>query len=772
MSVCRLLMLVAALLLAPSGVPGSLETMLTFEASGEDVLTGWRGGPAATLSPDAQIVHGGKWSARIERDAASEGDFSALTTSIPMDFGGKDLELRGFLRTQDVTGFAGLWMREDGASGPVAFDNMQDRGPRGTTEWTEYVIKLPVSPNAREVFFGALLRGQGKVWVDDLQLLVDGQTVSKAPKVERPRTVLDTDREFDLGSRVEVAALSAAQVANLTTLAKVWGFLKYHHPRATAGHLHWDYELFRILPGVLAASDRESANAILLVWVKGLGDVAPCAPCASAPEDVPLRSDLEWLRERQTLGAELSAALEWVLRNRDAAGNQFYVSLHPRVGNPDFTRERGYAEHRPPDAGYRLLSLFRLWNIIQYWFPYRDAIDEDWHAVLSEFVPRMAAASDFDTYQLELFALIARVKDGHANLWSSLDVRPPRGKCHLPVRLRFVEDRAVVVGYTHAEDGPACGLKVGDAIDSLDGTAVETLVKTWSPYYAASNDSARRRDIARSLTRGECVEVVVKGRRGDGEFALAARRLPGEGLDLAGGSTHDLPGDAFRLLSDDVAYLKLSAVKSAEALDYVRGAQGTRGLIIDIRNYPSDFMVFALGQHLVAETTRFVRFTRGDLINPGTFLWRESLSLEPVEPHYEGKVVILVDELSQSSAEYTAMAFRSASEATVVGSTTAGADGNVSALALPGGLRTMISGIGVFYPDRRPTQRVGIVPEVEARPTIEGIRQGRDEVLEVALRRILGAGVPEDRIRAMARGERAPAATPAGPAVETLVGPG
>ena len=163
----------------------------------------------------------------------------------------------------------------------------------------------------------------------------------------------------------------------------------------------------------------------------------------------------------------------------------------------------------------------------------------------------------------------------------------------------------------------------------------------------------------------------------------------------------------------------------------------------------------------MAETTRFVQFTRGDLINPGTFLWREALSLEPVEPHYEGKVVILVDELSQSSAEYTAMAFRSASGATVVGSTTAGADGNVSALALPGGLRTMISGIGVFYPDRRPTQRIGIVPEVQARPTIEGIRQRRDEVLEVALRRILGDDVPEDQIHAMARGERVPAAKPA-----------
>jgi C-terminal processing protease CtpA/Prc len=84
-----------------------------------------------------------------------------------------------------------------------------------------------------------------------------------------------------------------------------------------------------------------------------------------------------------------------------------------------------------------------------------------------------------------------------------------------------------------------------------------------------------------------------------------------------------------------------------------------------------------------------------------------------------------------------------------VGSTTAGADGNVSSIPLPGGLSTMISGIGVFYPDKRPTQRIGIVPDVEARPTLAGIRAGRDEVLEAGIRQILGPGVPEEVIRKM-----------------------
>jgi C-terminal processing protease CtpA/Prc len=97
------------------------------------------------------------------------------------------------------------------------------------------------------------------------------------------------------------------------------------------------------------------------------------------------------------------------------------------------------------------------------------------------------------------------------------------------------------------------------------------------------------------------------------------------------------------------------------------------------------------------------------------------------------------------------MALRTAPGAIVVGSTTAGADGNVSNFALPGGLSTMISGIGVFYPDGKPTQRIGILSDIEAKPTIEGIRAGRDEVLEAGIRQILGSSATDEEIRKMVK---------------------
>jgi len=141
----------------------------------------------------------------------------------------------------------------------------------------------------------------------------------------------------------------------------------------------------------------------------------------------------------------------------------------------------------------------------------------------------------------------------------------------------------------------------------------------------------------------------------------------------------------------------------------------------------------------VPEPKSFVKFSGGSVENPGLFTFTDELKVgRENKNYYQGKVVILINETTQSQAEYTTMAFRTAPRATVIGSTTAGADGNVSQFFLPGGISTMISGIGVYYPDGKETQRIGIVPDIIVKPTVKGIAEGKDEPLEKAIEIING----------------------------------
>lgn len=99
---------------------------------------------------------------------------------------------------------------------------------------------------------------------------------------------------------------------------------------------------------------------------------------------------------------------------------------------------------------------------------------------------------------------------------------------------------------------------------------------------------------------------------------------------------------------------------------------------------------------------------------------------------YKGRVILLVNELTQSNPEFQAMALQRCPQTLIIGSLTSGADGDIVWIPLPGQL-TSSSGVGVFYPDGTPTQAVGVRLDAEVLPTAERLQAGRDEVLERAL---------------------------------------
>ena len=549
--------------------------------------------------------------------------------------------------------------------------------------------------------------------------------------------------------------LNPNQTSNLHLVGKVWGYLKYHHPTITGGCLDWDEKLLRDIPEILHAPDSDQVANTLESWIDDLERDDACAEKVVSQQHFGPRND--WLLNQNRLGAELVDRLGQ-LDGLAVVGGQHYVTQRPGVGNPVFENELLYSEVDELDWRYRLLALYRFWNIVEYWFPYRDLIDDDWDDVLANSIPLFYAAEDQRTYLLELARLAARIDDGHANVRESIYVRPPGGRNTAPFAIRMVEGKPFIwrqfdVVETDASSTQTANkdqLEFGDVILKVDGTAVEELFSVASPFIGASNAVSRDRVIAQFLLNGDSDSVSVQVERNGQIVDIENRRLPRELLDITVQHWHDRAGATFQLLSDEVAYLKLSSIDASRTAEYVEAARATKGLVIDIRSYPSSFVVFALGQHLMTAHTPFVRFTRGDLAEPGSFLWMDPMVIEPMEPRYEGKIIVLVDEDSASSAEYTAMAFRAAANAVVVGSQTAGADGNVSQIPLPGGYTAWMSGIGVFYPDKSGTQRVGIVPDIEMSPTIAGLREGRDEVLEIAIQQILGDEVSSSEIREMA----------------------
>ncbi|QNH62451.1 S41 family peptidase [Hymenobacter sediminicola] len=548
----------------------------------------------------------------------------------------------------------------------------------------------------------------------------------------------EQDTAFRRGSGISLSNLNKQQLENLAVLGRVWGFAKYYHPVVARGEVNMDAELFRILPKVLQTSTQQTRSQVLSAWLTSLGPVPACSACREPkPKEVRLQPDLAWLTDQRQVSPALSQKLVYLRQNRNQ-GPHYYVRSAPSIGNPLFEHEEAYpsAAGSLPDDGLRVLSLFRYWNMIDYFFPYCYAIDGDWQQVLPEFLPRMVAARTPEQYRTTALALIARIQDTHANI-SDADpiIASYRGTLYAPVQVRFVEGQAVVTEYYDPQLGAATGLQKGDVVLTVDGRKVKDLMAERKPFTPASNEPTQLRNIARDLLRGNTGQVKLLVWRDGKELPFTISRFASNRLNLNFNlGTPDPTAPAWRKLPSNVGHLTLGTIKNKELPAIMAEAQGTKGLIIDIRNYPSDFVVFSLSKYLLSRPAEFVRFSLPTPTYPGLFTTIKPLQVQPGKTLvYPGKVVILVNELSVSQSEYTTMALRAVPGAVVMGSTTAGADGNVSTIVLPGNLTTRISGLGVYYPDGRETQRIGIVPDIEVKPTIAGIRAGRDEVLERAI---------------------------------------
>jgi hypothetical protein len=118
-------------------------------------------------------------------DTVATGFGTVMTYMDPAPYLGKRVRMTGNLKVQDVTNWAGFWMRIDERDSKfsLGFDNMKngrkDRSLKGTIDWMKYEIILDVPKESYRIAYGALLTGQGQIWFKDIQF----QIVDKSVKI-------------------------------------------------------------------------------------------------------------------------------------------------------------------------------------------------------------------------------------------------------------------------------------------------------------------------------------------------------------------------------------------------------------------------------------------------------------------------------------------------------------------------------------------------------------------------------------------------------------
>lgn len=141
-------------------------------------------------------------SAFLKAKADQEGFGTLMQKFGATNYLGKRVRLSGNLRSQSITRWAGLWMRVDGSGNPpkmLAFDNMQDRPIKGTTDWQRYEVVLDVPDSAVAIAFGVLLDGPGEVWLNSTEIEILSTAIpttghASASLPDGPRNIRFTEK--------------------------------------------------------------------------------------------------------------------------------------------------------------------------------------------------------------------------------------------------------------------------------------------------------------------------------------------------------------------------------------------------------------------------------------------------------------------------------------------------------------------------------------------------------------------------------------------------
>lgn len=540
----------------------------------------------------------------------------------------------------------------------------------------------------------------------------------------------------------EKVSLSKEEKKPLIALGQLWGFLKYHHPAVAQGNYDWDMELKNLIPAIMNAKEESEWKAILGSWVENMPPVPPTDNKKIPSADVCARPDYGILFDTDYLEPRTIEKIKQILNNAQITENH-YIELD-RGGIPTFKNEQAYDESPYPDCSHRLLALYRYWNIINYFYPYRELFDRKWSEVLDYMLSDFVYAKDEVEYTLACLKLVSLIDDSHAFFSSrkySGIMFEWAGVFKVPFETKFIEGQLVVTSYTKTNEELKEKIKIGDIITKVDGDSIAYLLNRLLPYIPASNYGVKLRSIAQMILRGNTPVVSLSILRDDKSVEVEIQRHFLGNLNLPNYSNTQPGEKGFKVRDDSIGYIFPANAKIEERDEIGTYLKGTKGLIVDLRCYPDDSFESKLMNYLSTTSVEYSKRGQGNCSYPGYF-FMNSVSKVPFSPDiqntYKYKAVVIVNEYTQSRAENTVMRLQTSPIVTVIGSTTAGAHGQVVSFDLPGGIQTSITSIGVYYPDGADTQRVGIKIDEIVQPTIQGIKNGRDELLERAVQIIKG----------------------------------
>lgn len=570
-----------------------------------------------------------------------------------------------------------------------------------------------------------------------------------------------------------VHAKDTDQNKNIQCFIQVWGMVKYRSLQSASGKFDADKVFLKYIDRIKKA-DRKNLNTLLLQMVvqadsgalKGIKNFRRQPGSGHLIKNI----DYDWTRDR-FYEKELRQKLVALSSVGNLNGIHHYIptlwydSLLPN--------EPSYADYNFDNQAMNLLALAKAWNAVEYLFPYKYKTDENWKVVLSRMIPVFEHVKSRADYEKAVLLLEAATDDTHAEGFMDQikeKVKVFKLDYYPPFKYSIYRQNILVEDFLSDSLEHGASLQKGDLIVKINGIDVAGWLKDRAALLPASNIAVKNRilstqntGMAYAFTAIKNPALQVKILRKGKYYKRSVKMLSLKNTDEVGlinrffqsrinqkkvkKGYEDL-GDGVGIIRAGYFFDQDLPADTQSVLKFSALLNSKKALIFDMRAYPQSpgLFYYYLPQMLGKAAFKFARYYQADQKDPGAFLLKNELEaylskdIQINSALYNGKIIILTNEHTQSMGEWFTMMLRAlSSKAVIIGSQTAGADGDLKKLNLPGNYQFQFTGNGIFYPNGKETQRIGIKPDIAFEPTIEQIMAYSDAQLEQALKYISDA---------------------------------
>lgn len=382
------------------------------------------------------------------------------------------------------------------------------------------------------------------------------------------------------------------------------------------------------------------------------------------------------------------------------------------------------------DLSVRIGNLINVWNSINFFYPYFELLDLNWNSVFQQSLDRCFTDKNAFDYRLTLFQVLSKLNDAHGFISYTKD----NFKYYPPIYAQSIDDKFIITAANKKFQN-----LIGSEILKINGSSPDDLFIEQKKYVPQNLNDAALNDAANNMFRGRFnskVHISVKLENGK-EFSEELKRR--ETKYSVGRNQYFTKKSNYCEIKEGIRYVDLTKTTMDDFQENFQVLSKSRSIILDLRGYPKSYDVDeVIGYFLEKKDTLEWSFVP-EISSPN---WRDSSvayksygwELAPKEKSLvHKKVYLLINHETLSYAESIVGYFETLSNVTLVGSTTAGANGNVNEFSLPGGYTYRYTGMKVTKHDGSRLHGIGFLPDVEVKPTITGIIDGRDEVLEKAI---------------------------------------